>query len=106
MRAADLAPAVRAAEQGTSLLLEVQPGARTEAFPAGFNAWRGRVQARVRAPPEAGAANDALRALVAAFFGVPPGSVDVTAGATSRQKTVLVRGIAPEQARARLEAAL
>lgn len=106
MAAPPLAGAVRAADGGTALLLEVQPGARVERFPAGFNAWRGRVQAKVRAPAQDGAANEALLRLVAEFFGVPAARVALTSGASSRQKTVLVRGVEPERARAMLEAGL
>jgi uncharacterized protein (TIGR00251 family) len=98
--------AVRPAAGGASLRLDVQPGARQACFPAGFQAWRGRVQARVPAPAEDGAANEALLRLVAAFFGVPPARVRLTAGAASRHKTVVVLGVAAADARARLRASL
>ncbi len=48
--------------------------------------------ARVRAVPEKGAANTALERLVADWLGVPGRSVSVTAGGTSRIKTVSVEG--------------
>ncbi|MCA1814593.1 MAG: DUF167 domain-containing protein [Halobacteriales archaeon] len=101
-----LGDAVRAADGGTSLLVEVQQGARAEQFPAGFNGWRGRIQAKVRAPPEDGAANEALLRVVARFFGVPLARVALAAGATSRQKTIVVRGLRPDEARQALEGAL
>jgi uncharacterized protein YggU (UPF0235/DUF167 family) len=50
------------------------------------------IAARVRAVPEKGAANAALERLVAGWLGVPPRQVSVTAGATSRLKTVTVTG--------------
>ena len=48
--------------------------------------------ARVRAVPEKGAANLALERLLAAYLGVPKGSVAVIAGGTSRLKTVRIAG--------------
>jgi hypothetical protein len=93
MRMARLEDAVREADGGTALSLEVQPGARTEGFPAGFNPWRGRIQARVRAPPEDGEANRALVGLVANYFMVPEASVHLAQGQGQRQKTVIVHGL-------------
>ena len=48
--------------------------------------------ARVRAAPEDGRANDALRALLAAKLDVPISRVRVAAGAKSRLKQVAVTG--------------
>jgi len=50
------------------------------------------VLARVRAVPEDGRANAALTKLVAAALGVAGSDVAVVAGATSRVKTLAVRG--------------
>ncbi len=50
------------------------------------------LQARVRAVPEKGKANAALEKLVAKWLGVPRGTVSVTAGGTSRLKTVAIAG--------------
>ncbi|SON57252.1 hypothetical protein HDIA_3711 [Hartmannibacter diazotrophicus] len=50
------------------------------------------VQARVRAVPEDGAANAAIAALVAKAAGMPKSAGNVTAGQTSRVKTVRVTG--------------
>ncbi len=55
---------------------------------------RAVLKARVRAAPHEGAANDALVALLAKSLGVPPRSVDITGGATSRIKRVHVVGSA------------
>ena len=51
---------------------------------------------RVRVPPEDGAANAALVALIAKAFKVPKSAVMVTAGTTSRVKQVRVGGEAAE----------
>ena len=52
--------------------------------------------ARVRAVPEKGLANAALERLVADWLEVGTGSVQVTSGATSRLKTVEIRGDAAQ----------
>ena len=48
--------------------------------------------ARVTAAPTDGKANAALLRLLAKSWDVPPSSLAVTAGATDRRKTVLIRG--------------
>jgi hypothetical protein len=48
--------------------------------------------ARVRAAPEDGKANAALRALMAARLGVAPSRVKLAAGAKSRVKQIFVAG--------------
>jgi len=54
------------------------------------------LSARVRAVPEKGLANAALERLVADWLDVGAGSVRVTGGATSRLKTIEVRGDAAQ----------
>ena len=66
---------------------------------------RAVVKARVRAAPEDGRANAALEAVLAAACGVARSRAAVTAGATSRLKTVAVEGD-PETLAAALAAAL
>lgn len=63
---------------------------------------RSHLKARVRAIPEEGAANRALEKLIAAWLGVPKGSVSVASGGTSRLKTIRVSG-APETLAQQLE---
>jgi uncharacterized protein len=53
---------------------------------------RAVLKARVRAAPHEGAANEALVALLAKSLGVPPRSVTITGGATSRIKRVHLVG--------------
>ncbi|MGB9365053.1 MAG: DUF167 family protein [Xanthobacteraceae bacterium] len=53
---------------------------------------RAVLKARVRATPHEGAANEALVTLLAKSLGVPPRSVEITGGATSRIKRVHVAG--------------
>ena len=85
--------AIKPARGGASLDVEVVPGSRESRFPAGFNPWRGRIEAKVRAPPEEGQANAELVQLVAAALAVPAARVRVTAGHTSRRKTLSVDGM-------------
>ena len=52
----------------------------------------GVLRARVGAPAVEGAANNALIRLIAEELGVPRSDVRIVAGATSRQKLVVVDG--------------
>ena len=55
-------------------------------------AGRHRIRIRVTAVAEKGRANAAMIKLLAKAWAVPAGSISVTAGATDRNKTVLVAG--------------
>lgn len=70
-----------------TLRLHVQPGARRTEV-AGVHG--DRIKIRLAAPPVDGKANAALRAFIAGAFGVPLRNVELTAGASSRQKTLRV----------------
>lgn len=51
-----------------------------------------RLRVAVSAPPVDGAANDAVRRLVADALDVPRGAVAIVQGTSSRQKTVRING--------------
>ena len=53
---------------------------------------RSHIKARVRAAPEDGKANAALKKLLAKSFGIPASAVSLTSGATARLKTLELRG--------------
>lgn len=53
-----------------------------------------RLKVAVTSPPVDGEANAAVIELLAKTLGVARGAVEVIAGATSRRKTVRVRGVA------------
>ena len=50
------------------------------------------LKVRVRAVPEGGAANEAVRHLLASALGCPPSAVALTGGATARTKTFTLAG--------------
>ena len=91
----------RPSEGGILLNLRVSPGAKTSCL-AGFYG-RDALRLKVAAPPVGGKANAEARRFLAERFGVPRSRVEVVRGATSRDKTVLVRGVAPEEARKALQ---
>jgi uncharacterized protein len=63
----------------------------------------GVLQVRLNAPPVDGAANKALRELIARTLRCPRGSVEIIRGERSRDKTVLLRQSESESVRRILE---
>lgn len=83
------ADAIRALADGDGrLAVRVTPGARTEALEIAD----GRLLAKVRAKPEDGKANTAVRELLAAALGVALSRVTLLRGATSREKLLQIEG--------------
>jgi len=77
------ADAIRALVDGEGRLsVRVTPGARSEALALED----GRLTARVRAKPEDGKANEAVRDLIARALGLAPSRIEMLRGATSREK--------------------
>jgi len=77
------ADAIRALADGDGrLAVRVTPGARTEALDLAD----GRLLAKVRAKPEDGKANTAVRELLAAALGIGASHITLLRGATSREK--------------------
>lgn len=70
------------ADEQRRLAIRVTPGARTDALEIA----EGKLLARVRARPEAGKANDAVRTLLARALDVAPSRIELLRGATSREK--------------------
>jgi uncharacterized protein (TIGR00251 family) len=52
-----------------------------------------RIKVQVGAPPVEGAANEAVRELVARALGVPRGRVSIVRGESGRNKTIRVEGV-------------
>lgn len=79
------AAALRALADGEGrLAVRVTPGARGESIAI----QGGKVQVKVRAKPQDGAANEAVLALLASALGVASSHVQLLRGATSREKLV------------------
>jgi uncharacterized protein YggU (UPF0235/DUF167 family) len=62
----------------------------------------GRVRIRLTAPQVDGAANEALLRFLAKLLGLAPSTLELTAGAKGREKTVRVPGLAPSEVLKRL----
>lgn len=58
----------------------------------------------VTAPPVDGAANEAVLALLARVAKVPPRSVSLVRGASSRHKRIAIVGVSTEELHARIDA--
>jgi uncharacterized protein len=85
----------------TRLRLRVSPGAsRSEIVGRHGEGWK----VRVGAAPENGKANEALVDLLAETLAVPRSAIEIASGHGSRDKTVVVHGIALEDVEARLAA--
>jgi uncharacterized protein (TIGR00251 family) len=87
------ADAIRATKEGAVIDFEVSPGARSAEVPSGYNPWRKRIEARIKAPPEKGRANEELTEALATFFNVPAIQVEIVSGATNSRKSVLIRDV-------------
>jgi uncharacterized protein (TIGR00251 family) len=89
-------------EPATRLRLRVVPGASTSGIVGRHgDAWK----VRVAAPPERGAANEAVVRLLGDALSVPPASISLVSGHVSRDKIVLLTGIEPAEIESRLAAA-
>jgi uncharacterized protein (TIGR00251 family) len=71
------------------LQIKVKPGSRVDELTRLDD---GTWQARVKAPPVDGKANEALIALVAAYFGVRKAQVSIKSGASGRLKRITIAG--------------
>jgi uncharacterized protein YggU (UPF0235/DUF167 family) len=79
--------------------------ARPRAGRNGIAGWDGRIlRLRDAAPPAGGAANEAVRALVAEQLSCARSRVEIVRGHTARTKVVRIAGLAPAAAAARLAA--
>lgn len=79
----------RPLSSGVSVAVKVHPRSRR---PGVQNAAGDRLRVAVTEPPEDGRANRAVCAAIAHLLHVAPSAVSVTAGASSRDKTLCVTG--------------
>jgi uncharacterized protein len=91
---AEGAAAWRAAPDALAVRVRVTPRGGRDAFDGLDTLADGRavLKIRVRAAPEDGAANEAVRRTLAQALGRPVSAVRLTAGATARIKTLVVAG--------------
>jgi|GEM_PF-168357 len=99
------APEIKLAttSRGVQILIKVVPRA---AKPGVDGLLDGRLKLRLSSPPTDGRANAEALALLAEVLEVPKGNLELVAGAASRQKIVLVRGLSACEVSHRLEAVL
>ena len=92
-------PIVRPHADGAVVAVKVVPGAsrRRIVGPLGE-----RLKVAVRKPPEKGAANQAVAALLAKALAVRASDVEILRGGVSPQKVFLVRGLGAGEDRQRL----
>jgi uncharacterized protein (TIGR00251 family) len=84
---------------GAVLLVKVVPGSSREKIVGPLGE---RLKVAVRKPPEKGAANKAVCALLAEALGLRAGDVEILRGAGRPEKELLVRGLTPDEVRRRL----
>ena len=85
--------------EGSLIAIKVRPGSSRHGV-EGMSA--GRLVVCVHSPPEKGKANREVLKVLADALSVPPSSLEVVKGASSRHKTVLARGLSRASARDRL----
>jgi uncharacterized protein (TIGR00251 family) len=86
--------------EGCVVPVRAQPGARRNGV---VGAQAGSLKIAVTAAPEQGKANKAIAEVLCEALGVKRSRVELLAGATSREKKFLVRGLKAEEVRARLQ---
>lgn len=88
------APFLEAHACGVTVRLRVQPAARRDAISGAQERSDGRIALKVQvtAPPEGGKANEALIKLLAKSWRIPKSRLSVVAGASARDKLLLVEG--------------
>ena len=84
----DISDVSRRTGRGVEVDLQVSPRSSRSGI-EGIDTWRKRLIVRVKAPPLEGRANEEVEEV---FKGVTGCKTQVTAGHTSRQKTVLIEG--------------
>jgi uncharacterized protein (TIGR00251 family) len=93
-------PGIRASGDEVCIDVRVTPRASKDEV-VGWDA-SGRLRVKVTPPPDRGAANRAVLALLAEVLGVAKGRLRVSRGVSSREKTLRARGVEIEEVRRRL----
>lgn len=82
---------VTAAKEGTLLNVHVSPGAKRTSVEGPYG--DAAVKLKVAAPPAEGRANAEVERFLSKLLGVRRSDVTIIRGASSRDKSVLVRGV-------------
>ncbi|MFO0811020.1 MAG: DUF167 domain-containing protein [Gemmataceae bacterium] len=90
-------------EGGVVLSVRAQPNARKTGV---LGERAGALRLAVAAPPDGGRANAALIELVRELFDLKRSQVELLAGATARDKAILLRGVTAAEARLKLAVVL
>lgn len=98
----DFSGAVVKSGDGVIITLDVSPGSRKAAFPAGYNEWRNAIVCRVKAPATGGKANTEVIGTISDSFSVKKSDVSIVAGMTSTLKKIRVAGLGTEEVLSRL----
>ena len=94
---------IRDTPQGATFAVRVQPRARKNAILGEIG---DALKIAVTAPPVDGRANDACIDLLADFLKVPPSSITIAAGQTSRNKVIRIAGLTAAEVAKRLQTAV
>lgn len=81
-------------QNGVTLALHLQPGAKREGFVAEYN---GRLKVAVKAAAIDGAANEALIRLLADTFRLPKSYITLLTGTASRDKRIFLKDVSLPQ---------
>lgn len=90
---------LQAAPGGVRLRVRVKPGARRERL---VGAHGSALKLEVAAAPDRGRANEAVKRLLARALELPLAAIEITAGASSQDKSVMVVGVSTAELEARL----
>jgi uncharacterized protein (TIGR00251 family) len=85
---------------GVTLALKVHPRAKKNAITGEVG---DAIKLSITAPPVEGQANDACIDFFARLLRVPPSSVTIASGQSSRNKVIRVSGLSAEEVKARLQ---
>lgn len=91
----EIIPLLRKNDRGTLVPCHVQPRASKTGISGIYGNF---LKVTLNAPPVDGKANAALCEFLAKKCGVPKSSVNVVSGDTSRDKTIFIPGVEPEDA--------
>jgi uncharacterized protein (TIGR00251 family) len=96
-------PLIRATQDGASLAVRAQPGARKSRI---VGVHDGSLKVAVSAPPEDGRANDALIELLARTLGIRENRIRLSQGRSDRRKVFDIIGMTPDELGQALQAVL